>query len=85
MQSYDVVVLGTGAAGLCAALAAASAGARVGLFEKGEQVGGTTALASAVVPPTFSPFSNSPTRAPPEAADRAAHSPAAPVPRTTTS
>ncbi len=48
-EQYDVVVLGTGAAGLTAALAAAHAGARVGLFEKAEQVGGTTALSSAVV------------------------------------
>jgi succinate dehydrogenase/fumarate reductase flavoprotein subunit len=45
---FDVVVLGTGAAGLCAAVAAADAGARVGLFEKADKVGGTTALASAV-------------------------------------
>jgi len=36
MERFDVVVLGTGAAGLCAALAAADTGARVGLFEKGE-------------------------------------------------
>ena len=48
MEDFDVVVLGTGAAGLCAALAAADAGAQVGLFEKGAKVGGTTALASAV-------------------------------------
>jgi succinate dehydrogenase/fumarate reductase flavoprotein subunit len=48
MESFDVVVLGTGAAGLCAALAAADAGARVGLFEKADLVGGTTALSSAV-------------------------------------
>lgn len=48
-EQYDVVVLGTGAAGLTAALAAAHAGARVGLFEKGDKVGGTTALSSAVV------------------------------------
>lgn len=47
-EDYDVVVLGTGAAGLCAANAAANAGARVGLFEKADLVGGTTALASAV-------------------------------------
>jgi succinate dehydrogenase/fumarate reductase flavoprotein subunit len=46
--SYDVVVLGTGAAGLCAALAAADAGADVGLFEKAGLVGGTTALSSGV-------------------------------------
>jgi succinate dehydrogenase/fumarate reductase flavoprotein subunit len=49
MERFDVVVLGTGAAGLCAALAAADAGARVGLFEKADKVGGTTALSSAVV------------------------------------
>jgi succinate dehydrogenase/fumarate reductase flavoprotein subunit len=48
-EQYDVVVLGTGAAGLTAALAAAHDGARVGLFEKAELVGGTTALSSAVV------------------------------------
>jgi 3-oxosteroid 1-dehydrogenase len=48
VERYDVVVLGTGAAGLCAALAAATSGARVGLFEKADQVGGTTALSSAV-------------------------------------
>ena len=48
-EQYDVVVLGTGAAGLTAALAAAHAGARVGLFEKADLVGGTTALSSAVV------------------------------------
>jgi 3-oxosteroid 1-dehydrogenase len=40
----DVVVLGTGAAGLVAALAAAESGASVGLYEKGEYIGGTTAV-----------------------------------------
>ena len=45
---YDVVVLGSGAAGLCAALSAARSGARVGVFEKGELLGGTTCLSSAV-------------------------------------
>jgi 3-oxosteroid 1-dehydrogenase len=44
----DVLVLGTGAAGLVAALAAADAGASVALVEKAEQVGGTTALSSGV-------------------------------------
>jgi succinate dehydrogenase/fumarate reductase flavoprotein subunit len=48
VESFDVVVLGTGAAGLCAALAAADTGARVGLFEKADKIGGTTALSSAV-------------------------------------
>ncbi len=42
-RDYDVVVLGTGAAGLTAAIRAAFDGARVGLFEKDERVGGTTA------------------------------------------
>ena len=46
---HDVVVLGTGAAGLVAALAAHEAGATVGLYEKGEMVGGTTALSGGIV------------------------------------
>src|SRR5688572_27966324 len=46
---YDVVVLGSDAAGLTAALAGADAGASVGLFEKAELLGGTTALSSGVV------------------------------------
>jgi 3-oxosteroid 1-dehydrogenase len=41
---FDVVVLGTGAAGLVAALAAAEGGASVGLFEKADRFGGTTAI-----------------------------------------
>jgi 3-oxosteroid 1-dehydrogenase len=47
-QEFDVVVLGTGAAGLVAALAAHDAGARVALFEKAGVVGGTTALSGGV-------------------------------------
>lgn len=43
MGDYDVVVLGTGAAGLTAAIAAHEGGARVALFEKAETVGGTSA------------------------------------------
>jgi succinate dehydrogenase/fumarate reductase flavoprotein subunit len=43
-DEYDVVVLGTGAAGLVTALAAAELGASVGLFEKAAVVGGTTAV-----------------------------------------
>lgn len=39
-----VCVLGTGGAGLVAAVAAADAGAEVTVLEKGEKVGGTTAL-----------------------------------------
>src|SRR5262245_10925381 len=42
-ETFDVVVLGTGAAGLTAAIAASEGGARVGLFEKADKVGGTTA------------------------------------------
>ncbi|MFD1210789.1 FAD-dependent oxidoreductase [Arthrobacter sp. GCM10027362] len=47
-SAYDVIVLGSGASGLCAALAAADAGATVGVFEKAPVVGGTTCLSSAV-------------------------------------
>lgn len=42
-QEFDVVVLGTGAAGFAAAIRAAADGASVGLFEKADTVGGTTA------------------------------------------
>ncbi|WP_394999713.1 FAD-dependent oxidoreductase [Sphingomonas sp.] len=42
-RDYDVVVLGSGAAGLTAALTAADHGAKVLVVEKGEKVGGTSA------------------------------------------
>jgi 3-oxosteroid 1-dehydrogenase len=48
-SSYDVVVLGTGASGLTAALTAAGHGASVGLFEKGHQVGGTSAKSGGMI------------------------------------
>jgi 3-oxosteroid 1-dehydrogenase len=46
---YDVVVLGTGAAGLTTAARAADGGARVGLFERADTVGGTSAWSGGMV------------------------------------
>jgi succinate dehydrogenase/fumarate reductase flavoprotein subunit len=43
-RNADVIVLGTGAAGLVAALSARTAGATVALLERTDAVGGTTAL-----------------------------------------
>jgi 3-oxosteroid 1-dehydrogenase len=43
VDEFDVVVLGTGAAGLTAAIRASAAGASVGLFEKQDRIGGTAA------------------------------------------
>jgi succinate dehydrogenase/fumarate reductase flavoprotein subunit len=48
-RTADVVVLGSGAAGLSAALAASAHGARTVLLEKGPLVGGTAALSAGVV------------------------------------
>jgi len=48
VDEYDVVVLGTGAAGLTAAVRAAADGARVALFERADQVGGTSAWSGGV-------------------------------------
>ena len=47
-ETYDVVVLGSGAAGLTAALAARLAGAEVAVFEKGALLGGSSAISGGV-------------------------------------
>ena len=49
METYDVIVLGTGAAGMGAAVRAAAEGATVGLFERDARVGGTTAWSGGMV------------------------------------
>ena len=48
-SEYDVVVVGTGAAGLVAAASAHDGGASVALVEKGDYVGGTTAMSTGIV------------------------------------
>jgi succinate dehydrogenase/fumarate reductase flavoprotein subunit len=48
-DDYDVIVLGTGGAGLTAAVTAAEEGARVGVFEKNTTVGGTTVYSGGMI------------------------------------
>ncbi len=47
-MSYDVIVVGGGGAGMCAAIEAADAGARVALLEADRRLGGSTALSGGV-------------------------------------
>jgi succinate dehydrogenase/fumarate reductase flavoprotein subunit len=49
MNEFDVIVLGTGAAGLTAALSAHESGASVGLLERSDRVGGTSAVSGGVI------------------------------------
>ncbi len=49
MEHSDVIILGTGAAGMTAALAAHDAGAQVTLLERGERIGGTSAVSGGVI------------------------------------
>lgn len=48
-ETFDLVIAGTGAAGMAAALRAKLNGAEVALLEKAETVGGTTAISGGVV------------------------------------
>ena len=49
MDSFDVIVLGTGASGLTAAVTAAGHGATVGVFEKSDEIGGTSARSGGMI------------------------------------
>ena len=49
MKQADVIILGTGAAGMAAALAAHETGAEVLLVEKWDRVGGTSAISGGVI------------------------------------
>lgn len=49
MDAVDVIILGTGAAGMAAALAAHEAGAKVALVERWQRVGGTSAISGGVI------------------------------------
>ncbi len=66
--TFDVVVIGTGASGLAAAIAAHDAGASVVILDKADTVGGTTAISGGVV---WAPANHHMTGVDPEA-DKAA-------------
>ena len=46
METYDLIILGGGFAGMCAAVEAGEAGASVLLLEKQDELGGSTVLSS---------------------------------------
>ena len=46
----DVLIIGAGAAGLTAALAARDSGAKVTIIEKGARLGGTAAISGGELP-----------------------------------
>lgn len=48
-DEFDIVVFGSGAGGMAAAVVAAVEGLRVGIFEKASQVGGTTATSGGAI------------------------------------
>ena len=48
-RETDVLIIGAGAAGLTAALAAHEAGAKVTIIEKGDRLGGTAAISGGIV------------------------------------
>ncbi|WP_017664843.1 FAD-dependent oxidoreductase [Porphyrobacter sp. AAP82] len=49
MDAVDVIILGTGAAGMAAALSAHAAGAKVALVERWDRIGGTSAISGGVI------------------------------------
>ena len=54
MEHYDIIIIGGGVAGLCAAIQAARGGARTLLVEKNGMPGGTMTMADVAVPGLFS-------------------------------
>ena len=53
MEHYDIIIIGGGVAGLCAAIQAARGGARTLLVEKNGMPGGTMTMADVAVPGLF--------------------------------
>ena len=53
MEHYDIIIIGGGVAGLCAAIQAARGGARTLLVEKNGMPGGTMTMSDVAVPGLF--------------------------------